>query len=56
MPTSSITDRFVLDEKGIDRLIEIIENDKMQKNNKIFKSRKLEEGKKLLERYFHANN
>lgn len=28
MPTSSITDRFVLDDKRAERLIEIIENTK----------------------------
>ena len=28
MPTSSITDRFVLDDKGAERLLEIIENSK----------------------------
>ena len=38
MPTSSITDRFVLDNKGIDRLIEIIENSKTHSVKRIYKS------------------
>lgn len=52
MPTSSITDRFVLDDKGVDRLLEIIENSKAHLAKKVYKSNKYEEGKKLLNQYF----
>ena len=52
MPTSSITDRFVLDDKGTERLLEIIENSKAHPANKIYRSNKYEEGKKLLNQYF----
>ena len=52
MPTSSITDRFVLDDKGTERLLEIIENSKAHPAKKIYKSNKYEEGKKLLNKYF----
>lgn len=52
MATSSITQKFSLDEKGCDRLIEIIENSKNQPTKKINESRKYEEGKELLKRYF----
>lgn len=52
MPTSSITDRFVLDNKGVDRLIEIIENSKTHPVKRIYKSSKYEEGKRLLNKYF----
>lgn len=52
MATSSITQKFSLDEKGCDRLIEIIENSKNQPAKKINESRKYEEGKELLKRYF----
>ena len=52
MPTSSITDRFVLDDKGTERLLEIIENSKAHPAKKIYKSNKYEEGKKLLNQYF----
>lgn len=52
MATSSITDRFVLDDKGVDRLIEIIENSKAHPDKKIYESHKYEEGKKLLKQYF----
>lgn len=52
MATSSITDRFVLDDKGVDRLIEIIENSKAHPNKKVYESHKYEEGKKLLKQYF----
>lgn len=52
MATSSITDRFVLDDKGVDRLIEIIENSKAHPNKKVYESYKYEEGKKLLKQYF----
>lgn len=52
MPTSSITDRFVLDDKGVDRLIEIIENSKAHPVKRVFQSTKYEEGKKLLNEYF----
>lgn len=55
MPTSSITARFVLDENGVDRLIEIIENSKMQPAKKFPASKKYEEGKKLLEKYFSGS-
>lgn len=40
MPTSSITDRFVLDDKGVNRLIEIIENSKAHPIKRTFKSHK----------------
>lgn len=43
MPTSSITDRFVLDDKGTERLLEIIENSKAHPAKKIYKSNKYEE-------------
>lgn len=56
MPTSSITDRFVLDDKGVDRLIEIIENSKAHPVKKTFTSNKYEEGKKLLNQYFPHND
>lgn len=52
MPTSSITDRFVLDDKGAKQLLEIIENSKAHPAKKIYKSNKYEEGKKLLNQYF----
>lgn len=52
MATSSITQRFSLDEKGCDRLIEIIEKTKNQQVRKIHESHKYEEGKKLLKQYF----
>ena len=52
MPTSFITDRFVLDNKGAERLLEIIENSKAHPAKKIYKSNKYEEGKKLLKQYF----
>lgn len=54
MPTSSITDRFVLDDKGVDRLLEIIENSKAHPAKKVYKSNKYEEGKKLLTSTFLA--
>ena len=44
MPTSSITDRFVLDDKGAKQLLEIIENSKAHPAKKIYKSNKYEEG------------
>ena len=56
MPTSSITDRFVLDYKGVDRLIEIIENTKAHPVKRTFNSNKYEEGKLLLNKYFHHSN
>ncbi len=56
MPTSSITDRFVLDDKGADRLIEIIENTKAHSVKRTFKSNKYEESQKLLNQYFPHNN
>ena len=40
MATSSITDCFVLDDKGVDRLIEIIENSKAHPDKKIYESHK----------------
>ena len=52
MPTSSITDRFVLDDKGTERLLEIIENSKAHPAKKVYKSNKYEKGKKLLSQYF----
>ena len=52
MPTSSITDRFVLDDKGTERLLEIIENSKAHPIKKVYKFNKCEEGKKLLNQYF----
>lgn len=52
MPTSSITERFVLDDKGAERLLEIIENSKAHPAKKIYKSNKYEEGKMLLNQYF----
>lgn len=55
MATSSITDRFVLDDKGVDRLIEIIENSKAHPNKNIYESHKYEEGKKLLKQYFSGS-
>ena len=54
MPTSSFTNRFILDEKGVDRLIEIIESN-MQPAEKFPASSKYEEGKKLLEKYFSGS-
>lgn len=56
MPTSSITDRFVLDDKGTERLLEIIENSKNHPTKKIYRSNKYEEGKKLLNQYFHRKD
>lgn len=52
MPTSSITNRFVLDDKGAERLLEIIENSKAHPIKKVYKFNKYEEGKKLLNQYF----
>lgn len=52
MATSSITQRFLLDEKGCNRLIEIIEKTKNQPAKEFHKSHKYEEGKKLLAQYF----
>lgn len=52
MPISSITERFILDEKGCDRLLEIIENSKTQPTKKFHASRRCEKGKELLEQYF----
>ena len=52
MPTSSSTDRFVLDDKGAERLLEIIENSKAHPAKKIYESDKYEEGKKLLKQCF----
>ena len=52
MPTSSITDRFVLDDKGTERLPEIIENSKAHPIKKVYKFNKYEEGNKLLNQYF----
>ena len=52
MATSSITQRFSLDEKGCDRLIEIIEKTKNQPAREFHESHKYEEGKKLLKQYF----
>ena len=56
MPTSFITDRFVLDDKGAERLIEIIENTKAHPVKRTFNSNKYEEGKRLLNKYFPCPN
>lgn len=56
MPTSSITDRFVLDDKGTERLLEIIENSKAHPAKQIYRSNKYEEGKKLLNQYFPSKD
>lgn len=56
MPTSSITDRFVLDDKGAERLIEIIEDNKAHPIKRTFTSNKYEEGKQLLNKYFSNRN
>ena len=52
MATSSITQRFFLDQNGCDRLIDIIEKTKNQPAKKIPESHKYEDGKKLLKQYF----
>lgn len=52
MATSSITQRFVLDEQGCDRLIDIIEKSKEQPARKFVETHKYEESKKLLKQYF----
>lgn len=52
MATSSITQRFFLDEKGCDRFIEIMDKSKSQPAKEIPKSHKYEEGKKILKQYF----
>lgn len=43
---------FVLDDKGVDRLIKIIENNKIYSVKKIYKSNKYEEGKKAAKPVF----
>lgn len=55
MPTSSITERFILDEKGCDRLLEIIEKSKTQPAKKFHASHRYEEGKELLEQCFSGS-
>ena len=47
---SFITERFCLDEKSCDRLIEIME--KTERAKKIQNTGKYEEGKRLLKEYF----
>ena len=52
MAISSITERFYLDEKGCDRLIEIMEKTENKPAKKIPTTNRYEEGKKMLEKYF----
>lgn len=52
MAISSITERFYLDEKGCDRLIEIMEKAENKPAKKIPATNRYEEGKKMLEKYF----
>lgn len=52
MAISSITERFYLDEKGCDRFIEIMEKAESRPAKQIQITGKLEEGEKLLKKYF----